>query len=103
MTRPMASQVSPPNRDKLTMRFKSLKSLGLILSLSKNEALNPTFFCNLRETRLRLMRKSGKSGPLRLLGRPEEQRCPSLWIPVRNLPRGQGAVAAYPEPSKRAA
>jgi len=30
--------VSPPNRDKLTMRFKSLKSLGLILSLSKDEA-----------------------------------------------------------------
>jgi hypothetical protein len=30
--------VSLPNRDKLTMRFKLLKSLGLILSLSKDEA-----------------------------------------------------------------
>jgi hypothetical protein len=30
--------VSPPNREKLTMRFKPLKSPGLILSLSKDEA-----------------------------------------------------------------
>ena len=30
--------VSPPNRDKLTMRSKPLKSLDLILSLSKDEA-----------------------------------------------------------------
>jgi hypothetical protein len=29
--------VSPPNRDKLTMRFKPLKGLDLILSLSKDE------------------------------------------------------------------
>jgi hypothetical protein len=30
--------VSPPNRDKLTMRFKPLKSPHVILSLSKDEA-----------------------------------------------------------------
>ena len=30
--------VSPPNRDKLTMRINSLKTLNLILSLSKDEA-----------------------------------------------------------------
>jgi hypothetical protein len=36
--------VSPPNRDKLTMRFKPLKSLGLILSLSKDEAGISVFF-----------------------------------------------------------
>jgi hypothetical protein len=30
--------VSPPNRDKLTMRAKPLKTLNLILSLSKDEA-----------------------------------------------------------------
>jgi hypothetical protein len=29
--------VSPSNRDKLTMRFKPLKGLDLILSLSKDE------------------------------------------------------------------
>jgi hypothetical protein len=30
--------VSPPNRDRLTMRVKPLKTLDLILSLSKDEA-----------------------------------------------------------------
>jgi hypothetical protein len=30
--------VSPPNRDRLTMRIKSLKIFDLILSLSKDEA-----------------------------------------------------------------
>jgi hypothetical protein len=36
--------VSVPNRDKLTMRFKSLKSLDLILSLSKDEDTFSGFF-----------------------------------------------------------
>ena len=36
--------VSPPNRDKLTMRSNPLKSLGLILSLSKDEAKISCFF-----------------------------------------------------------
>ena len=39
--------MSPPNRDKLTMRSKPLKSLYLILSLSKDEALIFAIFCNL--------------------------------------------------------
>jgi hypothetical protein len=36
--------VSAPNRDKLTMRSKPLKSLHLILSLSKDEAGISAFF-----------------------------------------------------------
>ncbi len=40
---PHGLTVSTPNRDKLTMRFKPLKSLGLILSLSKDEAKNSAF------------------------------------------------------------
>jgi hypothetical protein len=36
--------VSPPNRDKLTMRFKPLKRLDLILSLSKDEDTFSGFF-----------------------------------------------------------
>ena len=36
--------VRPPNRDKLSMRSKSLRSLYLILSLSKDEALIFAFF-----------------------------------------------------------
>jgi hypothetical protein len=36
--------VSLPNRDKLTMRFKPLKSLDLILSLSKDEDTFSGFF-----------------------------------------------------------
>ena len=36
--------VSPPNRDKLTMRSKPLSTLGLILSLSKDEATDSCFF-----------------------------------------------------------
>ena len=36
--------VSPPNRDKLTMRPKPLNTLGLILSLSKDEATDSALF-----------------------------------------------------------
>jgi hypothetical protein len=36
--------VSPPNRDKLTMRSKPLKSLAPILSLSKDEGLDFRLF-----------------------------------------------------------
>jgi hypothetical protein len=36
--------VSPPNRDKLTMRINSLKTLNLILSLSKDEAKISGFY-----------------------------------------------------------
>jgi hypothetical protein len=36
--------VSSPNRDKLTMRFKPLKRLDLILSLSKDEDTFSGFF-----------------------------------------------------------
>ena len=39
--------VSLPNRDKLTVRFKPLKSLHLILSLSKDEAGFSAFFSSL--------------------------------------------------------
>jgi hypothetical protein len=39
--------VSPPNRDKLTMRFKPLNSLHLILSPSKDEAGIPHFSASL--------------------------------------------------------
>jgi hypothetical protein len=39
--------VSPPNRDKLTMRIDSLKTLDLILSLSKDEAKLSGFFSSL--------------------------------------------------------
>ena len=39
--------VSPPNRDKLTMRINSLKTLNLILSLSKDEAKISCFFSSL--------------------------------------------------------
>jgi hypothetical protein len=35
---------SSPNRDKLTMRFKPLKSFALILSLSKDEVWIFAFF-----------------------------------------------------------
>jgi hypothetical protein len=38
--------VSPPNRDKLTMRSKPLRSPYLILSLSKDEALIFAFFAD---------------------------------------------------------
>jgi hypothetical protein len=37
----------PPNRDKLTMRFKPLKLLGLILSLLRDEAKSAAFFSSL--------------------------------------------------------
>jgi hypothetical protein len=36
--------VSPPNRDKLTMRINALKTLNLILSLSKDEVWIFAFF-----------------------------------------------------------
>ena len=39
--------VSAPNRDKLTMRINSLKTLDLILSLSKDEARLSGFFSSL--------------------------------------------------------
>jgi hypothetical protein len=44
--------VSPPNRDKLTMRFKPLKRLDLILSLSKDEDTFSGFFSILLEPQL---------------------------------------------------
>jgi len=40
--------VSPPNRDRLTIRFNPLKMLDLILSLSKEEATLSAFFSILR-------------------------------------------------------
>ena len=39
--------VSPPNRDKLTMRAKPLKTRDLILSLSEDEAKISCFFSSL--------------------------------------------------------
>ena len=39
--------VSLPNRDRLTMRFNPFKTLGLILSLSKDEAKISCFFSSL--------------------------------------------------------
>jgi hypothetical protein len=39
--------VSPPNRDKLTMRVKPLKTRDLILSLSKDGTKIPYFFSGL--------------------------------------------------------
>jgi hypothetical protein len=39
--------VSPPNRDKLTMRAKPLKTRDLILSLSKDEAKISCLFSSL--------------------------------------------------------
>ena len=50
--------VSPPNRDKLTIRLKPLKRLDLILSLSKDEDTFSGFFNILlgrsRQTRFRV-------------------------------------------------
>ena len=44
--------VSPPNRDKLTMRMNSLKTLNLILSSSKDGAKISCFFCGLAKEQL---------------------------------------------------
>ncbi len=47
--------VSPPNRDKLTMRAKPLKTRGLILSLSKDEAKILCFFSSLLDVNSQLL------------------------------------------------
>ncbi len=44
--------VSPPNRDKLTMRLKPLKRLDIILSLSQDEDTFSGFFSILLGIRL---------------------------------------------------
>jgi hypothetical protein len=49
--------VSPPNRDKLTMRFKPLKRLDLILSLSKDEDTFSGFFSSLLKAPIPLSRR----------------------------------------------
>jgi hypothetical protein len=52
--------VSSPNRDKLTMRINALKTLSLILSLSKDEAKDLCFFSGLIEACLSL--EKGRDG-----------------------------------------
>ena len=52
---PMDFTVSPPNRDKLTMRAKPLKTRDLILSLSKDEAKILCFFSSLLDVNSQLL------------------------------------------------